>query len=87
MYIANVTNDYDNITNSRYRDYENMIISNCTNNENNIGIIIPILLLKPCGLSFLCLMGLMVYTLIKPLFNKKKMMEKNPLLNIQLDVS
>ena len=46
-----------------------MTLSNCTNNENNIDIVIPTLLLtKPCGLSFLCLM---VYTLIKPLFNNK----------------
>ena len=60
MNITNVTDDYDNIT------------SNCTNNENNIDIIIPALLFTiPCGLSFLCLISLMVYTLIKPLFNKK----------------
>ena len=60
MNITNVTDDYDNIT------------SNCTNNENNIDIIIPALLFTiPCGLSFLCLMSLMAYTLIKPLFNKK----------------
>ena len=44
-----------------------MTLSNCTNNENNIDIIIPTLLLTiPCGLSFSCLMGLLVYTLIKP---------------------
>ena len=63
MYITNV-NDYDNMTD----DYNN----NCTNSENNIDPIIPTLLLtKPCGLSFLCLMSLMVYTLIKPLINDK----------------
>ena len=46
------------------------INNNCTINEHNIDIIIPTLLLTiPCGLSFLCLMSLMVYTLIKPLFN------------------
>ena len=44
MYVINVTdvntaNEYDNITN------------NCTNNENNIDINIPTLLLTiPCGL-------------------------------------
>ena len=60
MYVLNVT-DYNNIT------------SNCTNNENSIDIIIPALLFTiPCGLSFLCLMSLMVYTLIKLLFNKKQ---------------
>ena len=60
MYIVNITDDYDNMT-----------LCNCTNTENNIDIIIPALLFTiPCGLSFLCLMSLMVYTLIKPLFNK-----------------
>ena len=59
MYITNVTDDYDNIT------------SNCTNNENNIDISIPALLITiPCVLSFLCLISLMVYTLIKTLLNK-----------------
>ena len=61
MYIANATDDYDNIT--------NMSLSNCTNNENNIDLIIPSLLLTiSCGLSFYCSLSLMVYTLIKPLF-------------------
>ena len=41
-------------------------------NDCNIDIIIPALLFTiPCGLSFICLISLMVYTLIKPLFNKK----------------
>ena len=83
MYIANVTNDYDNITysnytdydrvtSSNYADYDKMTLTNCTNNETNIDINIPTLLLtKPCGLSLLCLMSLMVYTLIQPLFNNK----------------
>ena len=49
-----------------------MTLTNCTNNGNNIDKIIPTLLLtKPFGLSFLCLMSLMVYTLIKNLFNNK----------------
>ena len=61
MFIANVTDDYDNIS-----------LSNCTNNENDIDIIIPALLFSIlCGLSFLCLITLMVYTLIKRLFNTK----------------
>ena len=79
MYATKITNDYDNITSSNYTDYDNvtssndnMTLSNCTNNENNIDIIIPTLLFTiPCGLSFLCLMSLMVYTMIKPLFNNK----------------
>ena len=64
MYVTNnTTNDYDIIT-----DYDN-----CTNNEDNFDVIIPTLLLTiPCGQSFLCLMSMMVYTLIKPLFNNKE---------------
>ena len=61
MNIINVT-DLDIIT-----EYDNTTdTNNC-----NIGIIIPALLFTiPCGLSFLCLISLMVYTLIKPSFNK-----------------
>ena len=63
MYITNIT-DYDNKTDA---------YNNCTNNENNIDIFLPALLFTiHCGLSFLCLISLMVYTLIKPLFNRKK---------------
>ena len=63
MYITNITNHYDNIT-----EYD----STTDTNNCNIDIIIPALLFTiPCGLSFLCLISLMLYTLIKPLFNKK----------------
>ena len=63
MDIRNVTDDYQN---------DNMTSCNCTNNENDIDIIIPALIFtKPCGLSFICLISLMVYTLIKTLINKK----------------
>ena len=49
-----------------------MTLSNCPNIENNTDIIIPkLILLVICGLSFLCLISLMVYTLYKPLFNNK----------------
>ena len=71
MYIINVTDldnitDYDNITSTKTSIY------NCTDSENDIDIIIPALLFTiPCGLSFLCLISLIVYTLIKPLFHKK----------------
>ena len=63
MNITNITDDYDNIA-----EYDNTTdINNC-----NIDIIIPALIFTiPCGLSFLCLMSLMVYTLIKPLLSKK----------------
>ena len=57
MNITNITDDYDNTTDT---------------NDCNIDIIIPALLFTiPCGLSILCLIGLMVYTLIKPFFSKK----------------
>ena len=60
MYVTNTTDDYDNIT------------KNCTDIENNIDLFIRRLLLTiPCGLSFLCLMSLMVYPLIESLFNNK----------------
>ena len=53
MFVTNNTDDYDNFTNK------------CTNIENNIDIIIPALFITiPCGLSFLCLMSLMAYTII-----------------------
>ena len=63
MYITNITDNYDNIT-----EYDNTTdTNNC-----NIDIIIPALLFTiPCGLSFLCLISLMVYTLSKPLIRKK----------------
>ena len=55
MYIANVTDDYDKMTQT-----------DCTDNEYIIDIFIPTLLLAmPCGLSFLCFISLIVYTLIK----------------------
>ena len=63
MYVINITDDYDNMT-----------LINCTNNESNTDIIKPSFLLTiPCGLSFLCLMSLMVFTLFKPLFNNKRL--------------
>ena len=65
MYISHVT-DYDDMTD----DYNNTLSlsNNCTDKENIIDIIIPTLLFTiPCGLSFLCILSLMVYTLIKNL--------------------
>ena len=62
MYVTNITDDKDNIT-----------LCNCPNNENNnnIEIVIPLITIIPCGMSLICLISLMVYTLIKRLFNKK----------------
>ena len=63
MNVTNITNDYDNIT-----EYDNLRDTN----KCNIDIIIPAILFTiPCGLSFLCLISLVVYTLIKSLFNNK----------------
>ena len=51
---------------------DNISLCNCTNNEKDIDIFIPTILFTiPCGLSFICLMSLMVYTIIKPLFDNK----------------
>ena len=62
MNITNFTDDYDNIT-----EYDNTTDTN----DCNIDIIIPALLFTiRCGLSFICLISLMVYTLVKPLFKK-----------------
>ena len=70
MYVMNVT-DYDNMTD----DYNDSLSKNniCTMNEISTDIIIPTLLLTiPCGLSFFCLLSLMVYTLFKPLLKMKE---------------
>ena len=61
MYITKITDDYN----------ENLSINtNCKNNENNIEIVIPLFTIIPCGLSLICFKSLIVYTLIKPLFDK-----------------
>ena len=62
MYITNITDDYNDTIS---------INDNCTNNDDNIEITIPLITIIPCGMSLICLISLMVYTLIKPLFNKK----------------
>ena len=64
MYITNVKNDFDNMTD----DYNN---NNCTTNENNIEIVILLITIIPCGRSLICLTSLMVYILIKLLLLKK----------------
>ena len=62
MYITNTTDEYNDTLS---------INNNCTNNDNDIEIIIPLIAFIPCSLSFLCFLSLMVCTLIKHLFNKK----------------
>ena len=71
MYLANVINDYGNITSSNFTNYDNMTLTNCTNSEIIIEIIIRLFIIIPCGISLICLISLVVYTLIKPFFNKK----------------
>ena len=63
MYILNITDDYNDTLS---------VDNNCTNNDKNIEIIIPLFTIIPCGMSLICLISLMVYTLIKPLFNIKQ---------------
>ena len=66
MNIINIT-DSDKIT-----DLDNNTATNCTNNEYDINLTIPLIFFTiPCILSFLCLISFMIYTLIKPLLNKK----------------
>ena len=56
MYVMNITNGYDSFT-------------SCTNNENDdINIIIKNLLLSiPSSIIFLSLLGLIIWSIIKPL--------------------
>ena len=71
MDIINIT-DSDKITDLDNNTTTNTSLYNCTNNEYDNNLTIPFLIFSiPCFLSFLCLMSLMVYILIKPLFNKK----------------
>ena len=63
MYITNITDDYNDTLS---------INSNCTNSENNIEIILPLITIKPCGLSLICLISLMIYVLVKPLITNKR---------------
>ena len=62
MYITNITDDYnDTLSKNNY----------CTNNDKNIEIVRHLITIVPCGMSLICLISLMVYTLDKPLKNKK----------------
>ena len=63
MNVSNITDTID--------DYNSTLTSNCTDNDNNIEIVIPLVTIIPCGLSLVCLIYFMVYTLINSLFNKK----------------
>ena len=60
MNISNVTDTFND-----------SLISNCTDIENDDIIIKAMMFVIPSGILFLFLMSNMTYTLIKPLFNKK----------------
>ena len=62
MYIANITDDYNDTLS---------INNNCTNNDTNMESIIAFFTIIPCGMSLICLISLIVYTLNKTLFNNK----------------
>ena len=62
MYITNITDDFNDTLS---------INNNFTNNDNSIEIIIPLIAIVPCGMSLICLISLIVYTLVKPLINNK----------------
>ena len=65
MNISNVTDTIDD-------EYNNSLMSNCTDIENDNDIIIQAMLLViPSGILLICLMSIMTYTLIKPLIRKK----------------
>ena len=53
-------------------DYDNLTLCNCTNNDTNIEIAIPLIMIISCGISLICLISIMVYTLIKSLIRKNK---------------
>ena len=68
MYISIVTNDYDDIT-----EYDNITFTNCTitENEDDNFYFNYLLLSIPSSVLLFSLISLMVYTLIKPLFDNK----------------
>ena len=63
MYITKNTDEYNDTLSKN---------NNCTNNDIDIEIILLLIVVIPCSLSFLCLMSLMIHTIIKSFFNKHK---------------
>ena len=72
MYITNITDDYNDTFS---------INNNCTDGDNNIEIIIPLFTIIPCGMSLICLISLMKYTLIIHLIRKKNSLLKENVKN------
>ena len=68
--MTNITEDYANITSSNYTEYDN-ITNNCTYNDDNNIIFKYLLFSIPYSILLFSLISLMVYTLIKLLFNNK----------------
>ena len=62
MYITIITDDYNDTLS---------INNNSTNKDKKIEVVIPLITKIPCAFSHICLISLMVYTVIKPLFSKK----------------
>ena len=82
IYCANITDDFDNMASGNFtdflNDYDNITSTNYTNtlsictNIDDIDKNIPTLLLTvPYGLPFFCLIGIMIYILIKRLITNK----------------
>ena len=63
MYITNITDDYNDTLSLNI---------NCTNSENNIEIVISLITIIPSGMSLICLISLMAYTLVKLYITKNK---------------
>ena len=62
MNVINITDEYD----------DNIITKNCTYNDDDNNIIFKYLLFSiPSSILLFSLISLMVYTLVKPLFNNK----------------
>ena len=68
MNVTYITDEYDNITSNNYDN----ITNNCTYNNDDNNIIFKYLLFSiPSSILLFSLISLMIYTIIKPLFNNK----------------
>ena len=63
MFITNITDNYND---SLSRN------NNCTNNDINIEIEIPLFTVIPCSLLLICLISLMIYVSVKPLITNER---------------
>ena len=62
MNIINITDD------------DNISLCNCTDNDNNITLeispLLTLITIVPCGMSLVCLISFMAYTIVKTFFKK-----------------